>query len=72
MVPLPDDVIVAFPLKMSAPEAMTTFITPGDFIYDGDKVWVPLQASRIREGFLSAWVGGAKLWREASSARGGS
>jgi tetratricopeptide (TPR) repeat protein len=70
VVPLPDDVIVAFPLKMSASQAMTTFITPGDFIYDGDQAWVPLQASRIREGFLSAWVGGAKLWRDASSAQG--
>ncbi len=70
LVPLPDDVIVAFPLKMSASEAMTTFITPGDFIYEGNQAWVPLQASRIREGFLSAWVGGAKLWREATSVQG--
>ena len=70
VVTLADDVLVAFPLKMSAAEAMTTFVTPGDFIYDGDQAWVPLQASRIREGFLSAWVGGAKLWREAASAQG--
>ena len=70
IVPLADDVIVAFPLDMSAAEAKTSFIAPGDFIYDNNEAWVPLQASRIREGFLSAWLGGAKLWRDAVNAGG--
>jgi len=63
--PLPTDVIVAFPLDMGATEARTSFISPGDFIYEDAVAWVPLQASRIREGFLSAWMGGAALWRAA-------
>ena len=70
LVPLADDVIVAFPLEMSGTKAMTSFIFPGDFIYEDGEAWVPLQASRIREGFLSAWLGGAELWRNAVASRG--
>jgi tetratricopeptide (TPR) repeat protein len=59
---LPEDVIVAFPLDMSEPQARTTFVNLGNFIFDSGKVWVPLRASMIRDGFLRAWQAGAELW----------
>jgi hypothetical protein len=60
---LPEDVIVAFPLDMVEAQAKTTFSNIGNFIYDSGKVWVPLRASMIRDGFLRAWQSGAELWQ---------
>jgi Tfp pilus assembly protein PilF len=60
---LPEDVIVAFPLDMPEAQARTTFSKLQNFIFDGGKVWVPLRASMIRDGFLRAWQSGADLWR---------
>jgi tetratricopeptide (TPR) repeat protein len=59
---LPEDVIVAFPLDMNEAKARTTFTSLGNFIFQDDKVWVPLRASLIRDGFLRAWQAGAELW----------
>ena len=60
---LPEDVIVAFPLDMGEAQARTTFTNLGNFIFDSGKVWVPLRASMIRDGFLRAWQAGADLWK---------
>ena len=58
---LPEDVIVAFPLDMSEARARTTFSTLSDFVFQDGKVWVPLRASMIRDGFLRSWKEGAAL-----------
>ena len=60
---LPEDVIVAFPLDMGEAQVRTTFTNLGNFIFDSGKVWVPLRASMIRDGFLRAWQAGADLWK---------
>jgi len=60
---LPEDVIVAFPLDMPEAQARTTFSNLGNFIYDSGKVWVPLRASMIRDGFLRSWQAGVELWQ---------
>jgi tetratricopeptide (TPR) repeat protein len=60
---LPEDVIVAFPLKMDVDEARLTFSSLRDFIFESGVAWVPLRASMIRDGFLRAWQAGAELWR---------
>ncbi len=65
---LPEDVIVAFPLDMNEAQARTTFGELGNFIFDSGKVWVPLRASMIRDGFLRAWQAGADLWKAQGSA----
>jgi tetratricopeptide (TPR) repeat protein len=59
-----EDMIVAFPLDMSAAKARTSFANVANFIFAGDKAWVPLRASMIRDGFLRAWMAGAQLWRD--------
>ncbi len=68
ILPLSEDVLVAFPLEISEAEAKTSFSNLGDFAFQDGKAWVPLQASLMREGFLRAWQGGARLWREAQGA----
>jgi tetratricopeptide (TPR) repeat protein len=60
---LPEDMIVAFPLDMGAAKARISFSNVSNFIFQGDKAWVPLRASMIRDGFLRAWQAGAELWR---------
>lgn len=59
----PDDVIVAFPLDMGESQARATFSNVRNFVFEDGKVWVPLRASLIRDGFLRAWEAGAELWR---------
>jgi len=67
IVALPGDVLVAFPLDMPEAQARTTFSNLGNFIFEDGKVWVPLRASLIRDGFLRAWQSGAELWYAAAA-----
>jgi hypothetical protein len=66
LIPMDGEVIVAFRLEMNDTQARTSFITPGDLIYRDGKAWIPVEVSKMREGFLSAWQGGAALWNKAS------
>lgn len=68
LIPLADEMLVAFPLSTSEARAKSSLTSALDFIYVNDQAWVPLQVSLIREGFLRAWLGGAKKWREAEAA----
>jgi tetratricopeptide (TPR) repeat protein len=67
IVALPEEVLVVFPLDMTAAKARSSFANPDDLIYRGDKAWVPLSVSLMRDGFLRAWRGGAELWRKHSA-----
>jgi hypothetical protein len=67
-IPLADDVCVAFPLSMSEAEARSTFIDPAVLIYRSGTPWIPVRLSRIREGFMAAWLGGAKAWNDSITA----
>ena len=70
IVDLPEDVLVAFPLAMNEAQARTTYSNLNDFIFDSGKVWVPLRASMIRDGFLRAWQSGAELWYSYANGSG--
>jgi tetratricopeptide (TPR) repeat protein len=70
-VPLADDFCVAFLLSMDAAEAASAFVDPSLVILRGKAAWVPVQVSRIREGFLAAWQGGAALCAAAGDGAGG-
>jgi tetratricopeptide (TPR) repeat protein len=67
VIPLPEEVLVAFPLDMTASKARSTFTNPDDLIFREDKAWVPLSVSQMRDGFLRAWKGGAELWHRHSA-----
>ena len=63
IVPLPEDVLVAFPLEMTERQARASFSNVDLLVFDSGTVWVPLRVSLIRDGFLRAWQAGAELWK---------
>ncbi len=66
-IPMDGEMLVAFPLQMNEAQARATFINPADLIYRKGTVWVPVQMSKMREGFILAWQGGSALYRTASA-----
>lgn len=66
-IPFEDDFLVAFQLSMSETDARTAFADPSAAILQGGRAWVPVQVSRIREGFLAAWQAGAKKCGDAAA-----
>ena len=64
-IPLPEDFLVAVDLNMSEEIAERVFQFSDDLIYINEQAWVPLQISRIREGFMHAWLDGIKVWNTA-------
>jgi len=66
-IPFEDDFCVAFALDMGESEARSTFVDPTALISLEGKPWLPVEVSRIREGFLAAWQGGAKKWNDAAA-----
>ena len=65
LVPLKDEMLVAFPLSANDATAKANLGSAIDLIYKDDQAWLPLESSLLREGFLRAWQGGAKKWKEA-------
>jgi tetratricopeptide (TPR) repeat protein len=68
LIPLDDEMIVAFCLEMNESRARSSFLNAGDLIFMDGAVWLPVEVSRIREGFIAAWQGGAAKWRAAQGA----
>lgn len=65
IIPLDDEVLVACRLGQSEAQARASFYRSEDLIFLDGNVWVPVAVSRIREGFLAAWMAGAEKWRAA-------
>jgi tetratricopeptide (TPR) repeat protein len=68
---VPGHIYTAFQLDMDAGQARSAFSMPDDLVFGGDgRVWVPVETTALKEGFLQAWTIGARQWREhASSGR---
>lgn len=64
-IPLPSEFLVAIDLGIDEKTAKSQFYFDNELIYRQDTTWIPLQVSRIKEGFMSAWVEGHKIWKEA-------
>jgi tetratricopeptide (TPR) repeat protein len=67
-VPLKDEMLVAFPLSANEATAKATLGAAIDLIYKDGQAWLPLESSLVREGFLRAWQGGSKKWKDAVAA----
>jgi tetratricopeptide (TPR) repeat protein len=63
-VPLQDEFLVAVDLNMDEETARSRFYYDDELIYVDGKAWVPIQVSRIKEGFMRAWIEGNKLWKQ--------
>ena len=61
-IPLDDEFLIAVDLGMDEKSARDQFYYSDEFIFRNGTVWVPLQVSRIREGFMRAWMEGITLW----------
>lgn len=63
-VTVPGHIYMAFRLEMDHNRATRTFSDPGDLILrDDGSVWIPVETTLLREGFLQAWAAGARQWR---------
>ncbi|MCF7929352.1 MAG: tetratricopeptide repeat protein [Spirochaetales bacterium] len=63
-VTVPGHIYTAFRLEMSEGEAKRTFSRSDDLIVTEDgSVWVPVETTILRKGFLAAWAEGASQWR---------
>jgi hypothetical protein len=62
---VPGHIYTAFRLDMSEREAKRTFSRPEDLIVREDgSVWIPVETTMLRDGFLAAWAEGASQWRK--------
>ena len=52
---------------MNENEAKRTFQFSDDLIFYENTAWVPVQVSLIREGFMRAWLEGARSWNDYSA-----
>lgn len=68
LVPLPDKLYAAFALDASEDDARRFFADPSLFAWREDRVWVVVDVTRLREGFLPAWKSGADAWNAALAA----
>ncbi len=60
----PGHIFMAFSLGISEEDARKTFSNPDEFIYENEQVWVPVEITLFKEGFLKAWQTGAREWRK--------
>lgn len=70
---VPGHIYIAFRLELSEKEARSTFARHENLILRQDgSVWVPVETTLLRQGFLAAWAEGAAQWRrfEAAGAAG--
>lgn len=64
---VPGHIYMAFNLEMDPAAAKNTFAHPDDLIFRDNETWVPVEITRVKDGFLKAWQTGAQEWRAASA-----
>jgi tetratricopeptide (TPR) repeat protein len=64
---VPGHILVALALEVSPDEARKSFLNPDELIFHGGKVWIPVEITELKAGFLEAWQTGAREWREYSA-----
>ena len=63
---VPGHIFLAFVAESDPETAAKTYLNQQDLIFLKDRVWIPVEVTE-RQGFLTAWQKGAKLWREAAA-----
>jgi hypothetical protein len=61
---IPGHIYMAFALDMSEERARVEFYDQGLLAYRDGKVWVPVEITMVKEGFVKAWRVGAKEWQD--------
>lgn len=65
---IPGHIFMAFALTLPPEEARKTFSNSGDIIIGEDRVWVPVEITKVNSSFLEAWKVGAVEWTEHDAA----
>lgn len=63
----PGHILVAFRLEGDEASALSGFCSRGDFIIREGDVWVPVETTCLRGGFLRAWRLGVQGWADAEA-----
>jgi tetratricopeptide (TPR) repeat protein len=63
----PGHIFLAFSTGLTAEEASRAFRDTDELIAKGGQVWVPVETTVRKGGFMKAWTQGARQWREADS-----
>lgn len=66
-VTVPAHIFMAVDLGLSPAQAKARGMDLGDFIVQGEKVWLPLETTMRSAGFGEVWRKAAGTWREASA-----
>jgi len=66
---VPGHIYVAFNLDLDPRSAAAVFVNGADLITREDETWMPVEITRVRDGFLKAWQTGAQEWRSASASQ---
>jgi tetratricopeptide (TPR) repeat protein len=65
-VTIPGHIYVAFAAGIGPDEVQKTFSRADEVIIRDNTVWVPVEITMLKDGFVQAWQIGAKQWRENS------
>ncbi len=66
-VTVPGHIYAAFNMQMDPQTAGSTFARSDDLIFIDGQTWVPVEVTRVKDGFMKAWQTGAQEWRAASA-----
>ena len=66
---VPGHIFLAFDCGMGPDEAASTFSHAEDLVIMGGKVWVPVEITLVKDGFLTAWKEAGREWRENAATR---
>jgi tetratricopeptide (TPR) repeat protein len=61
---IPGHIYMAFRLDMDPSEARGAFSDPALYIVRGTEVWIPVEITMVKDGFVKAWRIGAKEWSD--------
>jgi hypothetical protein len=67
LVTTPGHIFVAFNSGLTPENAARAFSDSTDTIVRGDKVWIPVEITLVKDGFLKSWSVGAAEWRDGAS-----
>ena len=62
---VPGHIFMAFALDLPAADAPRSFTSVKDLLVRDGRIWIPVEVTERRNGFLAAWQTGAGAWREA-------
>lgn len=62
---VPGHIFMAFALDLPAIDAPRSFTSVKDLLIHDGSIWIPVEVTERRNGFLAAWQAGARAWREA-------